>query len=113
MRALRYDPKAKAAITEAANKARSQGKTWLKAHSAAKVAGYKGSVQGLVKMILATKKKSASKAATPKVTKPVTPSKVIPAEGYDPVRTMIDQIVKQKVKAVVENAIAELRKALQ
>ena len=113
--AKRYDPKTKAAIKLAANSARSQGKTWAAAHSAATEAGYKGGVQGLVKMIRAAKKKpKASPVATTKPsTKPTIFSKSPPTEGYDPVRKMIDQIVKQKVRAVVEKAIAELRKAIE
>ena len=120
--AMRYDPKTKAAITAAAASARSKGKTWEGAHAAAKEAGYKGSVQGLIKMIGAAKKKSqkaksGAKAAPISIAKaavkPSSPANSAAAEGYDPVHAMIDQIVKQKVKAVVEKAIAELKKAVE
>ena len=110
----RYSTKVKATILQAATGARGQGKTWADAYAAAKDAGYKGSVQGIVKLLRASKKKIGKPATTAMAaTKPSKPTKAVAANGYDPVHKMIDQIVRQKLRAVVEKAIAELRKAVE
>jgi hypothetical protein len=115
--ASRYDPKEKAAFIKAALDARAAGKTWRKAHADAKAVGYKGKLKGLDRMIRVLKKKAGKTKVAPALTakvekKPGQPASIA-ASGYDPVHKMIDQIVRQKLRAVVEKAIAELRKAVE
>ena len=113
----RYDPNEKVAIIKAALDARAAGKTWVEAHAAAKKAGYKGKLKSLDRMIRKLKRRAGKAKVAPAMTakvekKPIRPVSIA-AKRYDPLHKMIDQLVKQKVRAVVEKAIAELRKAVE
>ena len=130
----RYSPAAKAAIMRAAILARGTG-TWAEAHKAAKNAGYRGSVQGIVKMLRASnRKKHPRKVAVkqaavkrspgrpkgsvikrgsgrPKGTgkRLGRPLKTVSVNGMGSIQAVVDRIVRERVSAALDRAIAVLQ----
>jgi len=105
MAGKRYDPKTKAAFMKAAQEARAAGKTWAKAHEAAKAAGYSGSRPGLVQMFISAAGKRGGKRAG---------KKAIKAGGnLQSIEQMIDQLATARVKSAIEKAIAALQQAIK
>ena len=110
-----YDPKTKAAFMAAATEARKAGKDWAAAHEAAKAAGYTGSKSGIVQQLLAAgaqKRKKATKTGktAPRVIarKPASAMADVSA-----IQKMIDELVRARVRAAIEKAIAALWAAAQ
>ena len=117
-----YAKEIKAAFLSAAISARGQGKTWNEALAAAKEAGYTGSRQGIVKMIRSTReakgkaagrrRKRVGRPRGKRLGRPPGVRKAVVGGGhYEPIQTMIDQLVKERVRGVLDRAIAELQKA--
>ena len=131
--AKRYDEATKTAIINAATDARAAGKTWAEAFSAAKKAGYTGSLQGISKMI-ENEQKKAEKAkrglgrpktkiaakrgpGRPLMLKakrgPGLPPKAKQVEisGLSGVEAVIEQVVNERLNAAIDQAIAVLEQA--
>jgi hypothetical protein len=119
----RYNPRTKAAIVEAATAARKSGKTWKQAFEAAKEKGYTGSTPALVKMMnyVAGKgrkrrgRKPGRKPAAVPIQKrgPGRPpkAKVGRSKGTGSIGAMIDRLVRERVRGVLDRAIAVLQQA--
>ncbi|MGD0093482.1 MAG: hypothetical protein ABSE73_26515 [Planctomycetota bacterium] len=103
----RYNPKTKAAIIEAALAARKDGKTWAGAFQAAKGAGYNGSLGGLDQMVRNAGRKAPGRLGQPpgKVQAPDAPG------GIPGIEAFIEKIVKDRVRAALDKAIADLKRA--
>ena len=106
-----YDPKTKAAFLNAARKARRAGKTWAQAHADAKAAGYQGNAISLYQMLRAKSKKAGKKAGKRRGRKPGPKGKVGRPKGVGSIEAMIDRLVRERVNAVLDKAIAVLVKA--
>lgn len=126
-----YDPKIKAAFISAAIVARSAGKTWNEALDAAKAEGYTGSRQGILKMIgdEGKRKGKGKRGRKPGVrtSKPGVRGRKKGLRGrrksrgaslaaavgthFEPIQAMIDKIVQDRVRGVLDRAIAELQNA--
>lgn len=132
----RYSPAVKSAILSAAIAARGAG-TWADAHIAAKGAGYRGSVQGIVKMIRSGNQKKRVRKPTmkrgpvrPKRSgKPVIkrntdrskgtgkrlgrpPMKHVSVNGFGSIQAAVDRIVSERVRTTLDKAIAMLKAAI-
>jgi hypothetical protein len=106
-----YDPQTKAAILAAATEARAAGKPWSVAFSAAREAGYKGSLQGITHLLMNAKKPAGKRGRKPgpKAAVKVTsgrPLKV--AAGTDSIEAMVDKLVRERVSSILNKAIATL-----
>jgi hypothetical protein len=119
----RYTAAMKSAIMSAAIAARGAGKKWTEALRAAVEKGYRGSLQGIVKMIRASNRKKHSKPAA-KVGRPKgkigrpkgsgkrlgRPSmKAIAVNGFGSIQAAVDRIVKERVRGALDRAIAALK----
>jgi hypothetical protein len=120
----RYSPKVKAKFIAAASAARSAGKPWAVAFSAAREAGYKGSLQGITKLLRDAGKtgKAAGKAAGKRRgRKPGRkPMAVVTRGSGRPlnvntetggIEALVAKVVKDRVGAILEKAIAMLEQA--
>ena len=122
-----YDAETKAAILKAAADARGAGKSWAEALDAAKAAGYKGSLQYLVKMARGSgavkvkgrrKRQNASVAPAVKKAKgkPGRPAKVARANnagaGLGDIEKIVAAMVEARVGAAVNQAIAALENVI-
>jgi len=110
---LRYDTATKAAIIQAAVAARKAGKTWPQALEAAKAAGFRAKVPRLIRFV-----QSASQAARKPVRKAAAktrPAKAAapaaPASDLKVLEATLSGIVTQRVRAVLDDAIAVLQRA--
>ena len=103
----RYDPQTKAAIVAAALAARKDGKTWAEAFQAGKEAGYSGSLAGLEQMVRKASGKEPGRRGRPpaKARAPEAPG------GISSVEALIEKIVKDRVRAALDRAIAGLKRA--
>jgi hypothetical protein len=97
-----YDDATRAAIVKAAREARQAGKKWRQALEAAKAVGYRGGVISLIGLV-----RRGGKAAK----KPGRPGKQA-ASGLGTVQELIERLVKERVRAALARAIAELEKAV-
>ena len=136
-----YDPATKQAIIDAAIKARSAGKPWVKALAAVKPLGYRGSEDGLYQLLRAASGAKAKRSGkkpmvTAKAQKPAILDRVLeaaeasaaygsgpalaakkesalpPAGAVSSVEQMIEGIVRQRVDAVLGRAIGVLEQAV-
>ena len=97
-----YGEATKAAIVNAALEARKAGKKWREALEAAKAAGYRGNISSLIGLI-----SYAGKTAR----KPGRPAKKAQLSGgLGPVQEVIERLVKEQVRAALDQAIEELEK---
>jgi len=103
---FRYDPKTKAAIVEAALAARKAGKTWAEAFQAGKEAGYNGSRLGLEQMV-----RKASGKVPGRRGRPARAQAPEAAGGIPSVEALVEKIVEDRVRAVLDKAIADLKRA--
>ena len=129
-----YDPKVRAAFIAAAKAARIEGKPWAEVFTAAKKAGYTGTLQGIVKLLRDVAKKTGepvgikwrkrkagrkaaavaakvAAAATPVTRGPGRPRKnatPVPA-GNGSIEQMVAQLVSVRVRAALDEAIAVLQ----
>jgi hypothetical protein len=128
-----YDAKTKTAIVKAAQAARADGKTWMQAFDAAKTVGYKGSLQGITKMIRDVENKAGKpkgkpgrppKAATKGRRGPGRPPKAenmikrgpgrprkVASTGVSSIEAMVSKFVKERVNGILNRAIAVLEQA--
>ena len=106
-RSKRYDPRTKAAIIEAALAARRGGRTWAEAFRAANEAGYRGSLGGLDQMVRKASGKVPGRRGRPpaKAQAPEAPG------GISSVEALVESIVKDRIRAALDRAIGELKKA--
>jgi hypothetical protein len=123
----RYSPAIKSKIMSAAIAARGAGKKWSEALQAAKAVGYRGSLQGIVKMIRAGNRKKIVRkpaAVKPAVTKRGPgrpkgigkrlgrpPMKTVSVNGLGSIQAAVDRIVQERVNAALSRAIAVLETA--
>lgn len=117
----RYDPQTKAAIIEAAVAARKDGKPWAEAFPQAKAAGYTGTQQGLEQMIRVAKGKAAKKETAARKParrvrrgrRPAAKAQAARAFGGDvsSIGALVEKIVKDRVRAVLDRVIADLKRA--
>ena len=122
----RYSPKMKSAIMSAAIAVRGAGKKWTEAFQAAKGAGYRGSLQGIVKMIRAGNRKKIVRK--PVATKPAAkrgPGRpkgsgkrwgrpalhAVSANGIGQIQAAVERIVAERVRGAIDRAIAALESA--
>jgi len=103
----RYDPRTKAAIVGAALATRKEGKTWAEAFQAGRDAGYKGSQLGLEQMVRKASGKVPGRRGRPARAQAPEAAGGIPAVG-----ALIQKIVKDRVRAALDKAIADLQRAL-
>ncbi len=116
-----YDAEAKAAILKAAADARAAGKSWAEALDAARAAGYKGSLQylmktaresGVVKMKTRRKRRNTSAAVSVKSAKrkPGRPAKVatVVGTGLVDIEKIVAAMVGSRVAAAIGQAVAAL-----
>jgi len=96
-----YDEATRATIVSAALGARKTGKKWPEALQAAKAAGYRGGLIALTGFVT-----RAGKMAR----KPGRPAGQ-GARGLEPIQEIIERLVKERVRAALDRAIGELRKA--
>jgi hypothetical protein len=99
----RYKPAIKAKIIQAAQTARTEGKTWREAHDAAKEAGYKGSLQGIAAMLKIEEKKTGKTKVKGRGRKPGRKAKA------DPITAFVEKMVEKRLKERVRKAIAALK----
>ena len=103
-----YDPKLRSAFMQAAIAARDADKSWREAYDAAKEEGYTGSLQGIVKMVRggqpAQGRKRGRKPGARPVGRPAGTGSASSIEG------LVNKIVKDRVRAVLDRAIAELER---
>jgi hypothetical protein len=119
----RYTASMKSAIMSAAIAARGAGKKWTEALRAAVEKGYRGSLQGIVKMIRASNRKKHSKPAA-KVDRPKgkigrpkgsgkrlgrPPMKAVSVNGFGSIQAAVDRIVRERVRGALDRAIAALK----
>ena len=111
-----YNAGTKAAIIEAVRNARKAKKSWAEACLAAKEAGYKGTLPGLEQLLRRAglirrrgrkpgRKPAVNVAAGIVKRGPGRPPK---AAGLDGIEAMISELIKARVKAVLDKAIAAL-----
>jgi hypothetical protein len=125
----RYTAAMKSAIMSAAIAARGAGKKWTEALHAAMAKGYRGSLQGIVKMIRASNRKkhagrSVAKRKRPKAIGKVgrpkrsgkrlgrPPLKAISVNGFGSIQAAVDRIVRERVRTALDRAIAALQHAI-
>jgi hypothetical protein len=103
----RYDPATKAVIVGTAIAARKAGKSWAEAYRAAQAAGYNGSQPGLEQMVLYYNRKAPRRRGRP----PGSKNKLKGAMGRDvsSIGALIEKIVRERVRAGLDRAIAALR----
>ena len=108
-----YDEATKAAIIKAAFDARSAGKTWSEALDAAKAAGYRGQQLALSFFVKhATKPaKKPGRPAGKRLGRPATTVAATAVSGPDDLMETIDRVVKARVRAALDQALAVLRQA--
>jgi hypothetical protein len=106
-----YNSKTKAAIINAAVKARRQKKTWLEAFEAAKKAGYAGSLQGITKMIRALRLKGELKGKKGVFRRRGRRGRKPGGGKVSSIETMVAGLVKARVRAVLDSALSALQKA--
>jgi hypothetical protein len=105
-----YAAETKAALMRAVTTARKSGKSWKDAHEAAVAVGYKGSLQGIVKLMRSMsggKRKPGRKPGRPAGRK--NGVKLAP-NGTD-ISTLIDSLVDARINAALDKAIQVLRSA--
>jgi hypothetical protein len=110
----RYNPRTKAAILEAAREARASGKTWEQAFEAAKEKGYTGSTPALVKMVnYSGGRKPGRPRGRKRGRKPGRKPFALTrtSTGLNSIEAMVDNLVKQRISAVLDKAIAVLQAA--
>jgi len=110
---LRYDAAAKAAIIKAALAARKAGKTWPQALEAAKAAGFRAKVPRLIRFVQSASKaaKKLVRRAAPKVRAAKAAAPAAPASDLKVLESTLSRIVKDRVLAVLDDAIAVLQRA--
>ena len=113
-----YDEAKKQEIVKAAVDARALNKTWKQAHDAAASIGYKGSLQGIIKLIRATEKrkgKTGRRPGRPAGSKNVLKSFAANLPGGSPdsslIAGMVDELVKKRINDAIDRAIAVLESA--
>jgi hypothetical protein len=97
-----YDPNAKVAFINAACDARKTGRPWVQAFSAAKEAGYTGSLKGIQKLLRdagAFPKRRRAHRAPP-----------TNGNGLRPVEQVIETVVRERVNTALDAAIAHLQR---
>ena len=113
-----YDNGKKEEIVKTAMDARAANKTWKQAHDAAAAIGYKGSLQGIIKLIRATEKRKGKTGRKPgrpagskNVAKPF--AGALPAGSPDAsvIAGMVDELVKKRINDAIDRAIAALEGA--
>jgi hypothetical protein len=114
---VHYEPKVKASILAAASAARSAGKPWAVAFSAAREAGYNGSLQGIMQMLRGLKKKPGKAGRRPG-RKPGRKPMAVVTRGpgrqlkvnteTGGIEALVAKVVKERVGAILEKAIAAL-----
>ena len=104
-----YSAKTKAAIVEAARSTRDAGETWKQAFEAAKKVGYKGSLQGIEKMMRAMSKKTGKAMGIKRRGRKRGPKPGRKAAGLSPISAMVEKLVKARVQETLEKAIAALK----
>lgn len=123
---MSYEPATRDAILKAAKDARANDKTWTEAHAAATEAGYKGGVQGIIKLMRANEegggggkakrkpgrpKGSRNKMMNQKSTAMATPRMAKSGGGSNDILSMVENIVKSRVNAALDYAISALQSA--
>jgi len=113
-----YDPQTKDAIVKAVTGARSADKTWKDAHEAAAAAGYKGSVQGIIKLMRTVEgggpkrrrrgRKPGRPAGKRRGRKPG--PKPGASRGGD-INSLIDNLVQARINEALDKAIEVLQGA--
>ena len=114
-----YDSKTKSAFMNAAREARKKGGTWGDAYKAASAVGYNGSEQGIKKMLYyssAPATKSKPKNSKPKGRRAARRLVSIPTvrssgNGMNAIQTMVNGLVKQRVREILNKAIETLKTA--
>jgi hypothetical protein len=118
-----YKPAVKAAIISAVQEARKAKKTWAEAHAAAMEAGFKGRVQNLMRMINRAGVKVAKRRGRKPGRKPAAApiqkrgpgrprkAKVGRPKGVGSIEAMIERLVIERVRGVLDRAIAVLERA--
>jgi len=97
-----YNEATRAAIVNATHEALKTGKKWPEALQAAKAAGYRGGLIALTGFVTRT--------GTP-ARKPGRPVKKAQMVGrLEPILEIIERLVKERVRAVLDRAIEELKK---
>ena len=98
----------------AATEAREAGMTWSEAFDAATKAGYAGSLQGITKMVRSAEEGTKRKGKGKRKGK----RKGIGKAGKSPrgvdvssLEAVVNQIVKERVNAIIDRAIKELQQA--
>ena len=99
-----YDDAAKAAIVNAALEARKAGKKWAEALEAAKAVGYRGGLISLIGFV------NLPGQVAKKPGRPAKKAKVV--GGLESIQEIIERLVKERVGAALDRAIAELEKVL-
>ena len=102
-----YKPEVKAAILATVRKTLKSGKSWTDAYDAAKALKYTGKLHSLQKMYYkrTPSRKPARKARTAKVAAPA------PTGDLTVLQSTLNKIVKERVRAVLDDVMAVLRRA--
>lgn len=110
--ALRYDAATKAAIVRAAVAARKAGKTWPQALEVARAVGFRAKVPRLIRFVQSASK-PAKKPRRQATLRARAPRIVALARGRDlkVLESTLSRIVKERVRAVLDDAIAVLQRA--
>jgi hypothetical protein len=116
-----YEPSTKEAIINAAAEARKADKTWQDAHTAAKAAGYQGSLQGIIKLMRAVDGrggKPGRKPGRPAGSRgPGRPRKAVAAaastggSNSGDIASLVNNLVKARINEALDRAIASLQGA--
>ncbi|MCY3017671.1 MAG: hypothetical protein NTW87_01390 [Planctomycetota bacterium] len=110
---LRYDAATKAAIIKAAVAARRAGKTWPQALEVAKAAGFRGKGPRLIRFVQSASKaaKKPVRKAAPKARPAKAAAPAAPTSDLKVLEATLSGIVKQRVRGVLDAAIAVLQRA--
>jgi len=104
-----YKPNVKAAILAAVRKALGSGKSWTDAYDAAKALKYTGKLPSLQKMYYKRGKWSRKAARKARPAKAAAPA--APASDLKALEATLGKIVKDRVRAVLDDAIAVLQRS--
>jgi hypothetical protein len=108
-----YDAATKAAIIKAAVAARKAGKTWPQALEVAQAAGFRGKRARLIRFVQSAAKaaKKPVRKAAPKARPAKAAAPAAPASDLKVLEATLSRIVKQRVRTVLDAAIALLQRA--
>jgi len=107
-----YKPDVKAAIIKAATAARKAAKPWAAAHTAAKEAGYAGSVVALQQMVRLAGGKKA-KAGRRAARRLAVRKYATAAEGLEPITKIINKLAMKRAQVIIGKAIRLLQQSLK